>query len=363
MSFYERVARPLFFRLEPETAHRLAMAGLMLAGRVAGGVRVLDLLFDYCDCRLEIDVLGLHFSNPVGLAAGYDKNGVAMRELAALGFGHLEVGTVTPLPQPGNPTPRVFRLPEDQAVINRMGFPNQGVERILPRLKRARRHPASVPLGVNIGKGRDTPLGAAAEDYSGLFQRLHPYADFVVVNVSSPNTLGLRELQAEEALRALLGELTELRRNLCPGIPLLVKIAPDLTWSEIDGVLEVIAACGIGGIVATNTTVSRGGLVSRRSARLEKGGVSGAPLRQRSTEIIRYIHQQTAGALPIVGVGGVDSAQSALEKIQAGASLVQVYTGLVYRGPGLVRAINRGIAQRMAELGVTSLAELVGQAG
>jgi dihydroorotate dehydrogenase len=363
MPLYERVVRPLFFRLEPETAHRLAMVGLRLAGRIPRGTRVLDVFFDYSDSRLEIDVLGLHFPNPVGLAAGYDKNSVAVRELAALGFGHLEVGTVTPLPQPGNPTPRVFRLPEDQAVINRMGFPNEGVESILPRLKRARRHQLQVPLGVNIGKGRDTPLDTAGEDYCRLFECVHPYADFVVVNVSSPNTLGLRELQARSTLRALLGELTELRRSLCPDIPLLVKIAPDLTWSEIDGVLEVVSSCGIGGIVATNTTVGRGGLVCRRSARLEKGGLSGVPLRQRSTEIIRYVHQQTAGALPIIGVGGVDSAQSALEKIQAGASLVQVYTGLVFRGPGLVRAINRGIAQKMAELGVTSLGELVGQTG
>jgi dihydroorotate dehydrogenase len=363
MPLYERAVRPLFFRLEPEVAHRLAMGGLMLTGRVPGGTRVLSILFDSCDSRLEIDILGLHFPNPVGLGAGYDKNCVALRELTALGFGHLEVGTVTPLPQSGNPNPRVFRLPEDQAVINRMGFPNDGVESILPRLERARQHRIKVPLGVNIGKGRDTPLDAAGDDYCSLFQRLHACADYVAVNVSSPNTLGLRELQAKSALQALLGQLTELRRDLRPTIPLLVKIAPDLTWSEIDGVLEVIAACDIDGIIATNTTVGRDGLVSRRSARLEKGGLSGVPLRQRSADIIRYVYQQTSGALPIIGVGGVDSAQSALEKIQAGASLVQVYTGLVYRGPRLVGAINQGIARWMEELGVTKLAELVGQAG
>ncbi len=362
MPLYERVFRPLLFRLEPEAAHRLALVGLMVAGQVPGGTRALDLLYGYRDRRLEVDVMGLHFQNPVGLAAGYDKNVAIARELASLGFGHVEVGTVTPLPQTGNPSPRVFRLPKDEAVINRMGFPNDGLERILPRLRRAHRVEKGVPLGVNIGKGWATPLDAAADDYGRLFEQLHDCADFVVVNVSSPNTLGLRELQAENALRGLLGRLAEQRRELCPGLPILVKIAPDLTWSEIDGVLDVIAACGIDGIVATNTTVGREGLVCRRAARYERGGLSGVPLQQRSTEIISYIYRQTGGGLPIIGVGGVDSAQSALEKIRAGASLIQVYTGMIYRGPGLVRSINRGIARSLREIGLTCVAELVGQA-
>lgn len=362
MSSYERVVRPLLFRLEPETAHRLAMVGLTFAGRAVGGTRALGILYRYRDLRLEVDVLGLHFPNPVGLAAGYDKNALAVRELVSLGFGHLEVGTVTPLPQPGNPAPRVFRLPKDQAVINRMGFPNEGLERILPRLICAHQSQGRVPLGVNIGKGGTTPLGEAVADYVTLFERLHHCADFVVVNVSSPNTLGLRELQAKGALGGLLGRLTELRRELCPSVPVLVKIAPDLTWSEIDGVLEVISDCGIDGIVATNTTVGRDGLVCQRAARNEKGGLSGVPLQQRSTEIIRYIYRHTGGGLPIIGVGGVDDTRSALEKIRAGASLVQVYTGLIYRGPGLVREINRGISRKLDEWGVTRIAELVGRA-
>jgi len=360
MTLYHRFVLPLFFKSEPETAHQIVMRGLKLAGRIPFGLRCLASLFDYHDPRLETTVLGLRFRNPIGLAAGYDKNAVAVRELAALGFGHLEVGTVTPLPQPGNPRPRIFRLPEDGAVINRMGFPNDGADKLLARLKPARSRGVNTRVGVNIGKQRDTPLELAVEDYGRLLRQFHPYADFIAINVSSPNTPGLRELQAKSALEELLGALAQLRNEVCPDTPLLVKIAPDLTFAEIDDALDVILSCGLGGIIATNTTLSREGLASQRPAVAEEGGLSGAPLRQRATEIIRYIYRVTAGSLPIIGVGGVDSVEAALEKIAAGASLVQVYTGMIYQGPGLVRAINRGLAQRMGELGVDSVAELVG---
>lgn len=361
MSLYDRLIRPLFFRLDPETAHHVALQSLLLAGRIPLGLRSLDRFFDHHDPRLETELFGLHFRTPLGLAAGYDKDAVAMRELAALGFGHLEVGTVTVMPQAGHPRPRVFRLPEERAIINRMGFPNEGVEKMISRLKRTRQRDPGVPVGVNIGKGLHTPLDAAVQDYSHLLRQLHPYADFIVVNISSPNTPGLRELQAKSALRDLLGELVALWRLACPDKPLLVKISPDLAFSEVDDVLDVMTSLGMSGVVATNTSTERRGLARRRASRPEEGGLSGPPLRQRSTEIIRYIYRQTAGSLPIIGVGGVDSAEAALEKIRAGASLVQIFTGLIYRGPGLVRSINRDLAWMVSDLGVGSLAELVGQ--
>ncbi len=360
MKVYHRIVRPALFRFDPETIHGVTVRALELAGRVPLGLRWLAGRFDYRDPRLESEVFGLRFRNPVGLAAGYLKNGRAVRELAALGFGHLEVGTVTPLPQAGNPRPRVFRLPEDGAVINRMGFPNDGAEALLSRLKRYGSGEIRAQVGVNIGKGCDTPIEEAFGDYERLLRQFHPYSDYVAVNVSSPNTPGLRKLQGKALLESLLGQLARLKAQLCPETPLLVKIAPDLTLAEIDDVLDVAGSCGIAGIIATNTTVSREGLTGPRPARSREGGLSGVPLRQTATEIVRYIYRQTAGSLPIIGVGGVDSAESALEKIRAGASLAQVYTGLVYQGPGLVRAINQGLAGKLEELGADSLGQLVG---
>jgi dihydroorotate dehydrogenase len=363
MTLYSHLALPLIFRLEPERAHGIAMGGLMLAGKVPLGLRLLSACVSYYDARLETEVLGMSFRNPVGLAAGYDKDATAIPELAAMGFGHIEVGTVSPLPQAGNPSPRIFRLPEDQAVINRMGFPNGGADAMLARLRRARERGVRAPVGVSIGKGLDTPLESAVRDYSRLLRELHPYADYFAVNVSSPNTPGLRGLQAKVALLELLGELAQVREAVCPGTPLLVKIAPDLSFREVDDVLDVIISCGVDGVIATNTTVGRDGLNGRRSLWSMSGGLSGAPLRGTATEIIRHIYRQTQGCLPIIGVGGVDSANTALEKIQAGASLVQVYTGLIYKGPGLVKLINRGLARKLDEFGVGNLAQLVGTSG
>jgi dihydroorotate dehydrogenase len=361
MAIYDRALLPLIFNLSPEQAHRAAFRALQVAGRLPGGREMLARHYAHCDERLQTEVLGLRFRNPVGLAAGYDKDAVVVPELAALGFGHLEVGTVTPLRQAGNPQPRIFRLTADRAIINRMGFPNDGADAIVARLQEVVARPLGSRIGVNIGKGRNTPLEAAGDDYRQLLARFHSLADFIVVNVSSPNTPGLRKLQARAALQALLGDLAVERAVLCPGMPLLVKIAPDLSDSEIDDVLDAVLATGFDGIIATNTTVSRDHLHPSPHA-TQEGGLSGPPLRRRATEVIRTIYRRTSGRLPIIGVGGVDSTQTALEKIQAGASLVQIYTGLIYRGPGLVRQINRGLSRWMDRLGVKSPTELVGTA-
>ena len=356
---YRRL-RSLFFRLDPETAHNLTLRLLALAARFSPTRRWMAHLFDCRDPRLKSEVFGMRFRNPVGIAAGYDKNAIVVRALAALGAGHVEVGTMTPLPQRGNARPRIFRLPGDGALINRMGFPNAGAAAAAPRLALLRAHPTAARLGVNIGKGRDTPLEDALFDYLELLRKLHPYADYLVVNLSSPNTPGLRGLQAPVALEGFLAGFMEHRAKVCPRTPVLLKIAPDLSLAEIDDVLVAISNHSLSGVVATNTTLSREGL--RGAARAEAGGLSGAPMSARSTEIIRHIYRRTSGALPIIGVGGVNSAAAALEKIRAGASLVQIYTGLVYSGPGLVWDSNARLLRDMDALGVESVTELVGSA-
>ena len=359
---YRQLVLPLFFKLEPELAHHVAMDGLRFAGHLPFGRQALAAVFDRPDPRLESKVCGLHFPNPIGMAAGYDKNAQAIRELGALGFGHIEVGTVTPKPQVGNTFPRIFRLIDDDGVINRMGFPNQGADKLEPRLKKVFRHPGRARVGVNIGKQRETPLEEAAEDYCILIRRFHNLADFLAINVSSPNTPNLRKLQARHALQPLLREMALERQRVCPDKPWFLKIAPDLTEEELEDILDVAQAAGISGIIATNTTLSRQGLVTPGRVCKEAGGMSGPALQRQSTEIIRTIYRLTAGKLPIIGVGGVNSVESALEKIQAGASLVQVYTGLIYEGPGLVRTINQGLVRYMDQAGVNSISELVGTA-
>lgn len=338
--------RPLLFRLDPERAHAISLNLVSLAGRFGFVRAFLRLVFS--PPPKPVTAFGLEFPNPVGLAAGYDKDGLGWRGLACLGFGHLEVGTVTLLPQLGNPQPRLFRLPEDQALINRMGFPGHGAQVVAARLKR--RRSGGVVLGVNIGKGKETPLEAAAGDYLGLLRIFLPLADYLAVNVSSPNTEGLRRLQARQALEALLTTLAAARdakaAELGRRVPLLVKLSPDLNDDELDDALAALLAAGVEGVIATNTTVGRFGLGnSPRSQRLagEKGGLSGAPLRALSTSMVREIHRRTSGRLPIVGVGGVMDTRDAREKLEAGATLVQVYTGLVYAGPGLARRIVAGL--------------------
>lgn len=333
-----RAVRPLLFRLDAERAHALTLTLLRWAGSFALARFVLRSLFAYERASLATELFGVSFQNRVGLAAGYDKNGVAVTGLACLGFGHIEVGTVTRQPQAGNPRPRIHRVPEAQALINSMGFPNQGVD--------ALRIPcAPLRVGINIGKGKETPIESAAEDYCFLFERVYRQADYVAINVSSPNTLNLRQLQGRAALEALLTTVTALRDRLTPRRPLLVKIAPDLTQSEIADVLDAITHSGVDGIIATNTTTARTGIPARYAAL--PGGLSGAPLRGQATAVIRSIAAQTGGRLPIIGVGGVMTPADALEKLDAGAHLVQLYTGLIYSGPGLVRRINQAIHKRV----------------
>ena len=332
--------RHLLFRLDPEQGHRLTLRLLELAGSLAPLRSMLKRVFSYPEFSQPVQVFGLTFANPVGLAAGYDKDGRAMHGLACLGFGHLELGTVTPKPQTGNPPPRLFRLPEDQALINRMGFPNSGAERLVARLAR---RPKDIVIGVNIGKGADTPLGSAAEDYLLLLLKLQPFTDYLAVNVSSPNTLGLRQLQARLQLQGLLQAIAEARAERGdPRIPILVKLAPDLSDAELEDAVQVIVETGMDGVIATNTTTSRPGL--RSPLREQQGGLSGGPLRERALEVIHKIHDLTAGSLPVIAVGGILGPSDAAEALQAGAAMVQIYTGLVYRGPGLVREILAGLA-------------------
>jgi len=326
---YAEFLRPLLFRLDPERAHHLTLQLLRLP-LVPSALRLL--LGEGKPHPVEL--FGVTFPNRVGLAAGYDKNGAALAGLAALGFGHIECGTVTRIPQPGNPKPRVHRFPQQQAVINSMGFPNDGVEALMQRLDRITLQNAR--LGINIGKGKDTPVERAAEDYCALYERTYSRADYIAVNISSPNTSGLRSLQSRTAITELLAALADVRRRTAHR-PILVKIAPDLSTEEIDDVLDAIARTGMDGIIATNTTLRRDGLPP--AANDLRGGASGAILTARSTEIVRHISRVTAGRLPIIGVGGIMSAEDAQAKFDAGASLVQLYTGMIYAGPGLVKGI------------------------
>jgi dihydroorotate dehydrogenase len=335
---YSHLFRPLLFRLDPESAHRLTINLLRLAGALPLAPAFLQWLFRPAYPGPEVKAFGLTFANPVGLAAGYDKEGKALKGLASLGFGHLEMGTVTPKAQPGNPFPRLFRIPKEKAVINRMGFPNRGAAAMAANLRRRKR---DYILGINLGKNKAIPLEEAGRDYCNLIQTFAPLADYLAINVSSPNTPGLRQLQSRRFLEGLLSDVAGQRGNevvnLHHPLPVLVKVAPDLTWAELDDALTAILDTGMDGIIATNTTTARDRLVS--SVGKEEGGLSGLPLKERSTAVIRYINQHTEGKLPIIGVGGIMSAQDALEKLEAGAVLVQVYTGMIYAGPGLVRDI------------------------
>jgi dihydroorotate dehydrogenase len=358
VGLYRLLCRPLLFGLDPERAHALAL--WCLRGLARSPLQQLMSHWQpFEHPALQTQVVGLRFPNPVGLAAGFDKNATAVDAFAALGFGFVEVGTVTPRPQVGNPRPRLFRLPADEAVINRMGFNNDGTAAVARRLQLAHRR---VPLGVNLGKHADTPLEQALNDYRAGLEGLFDVADYVVVNVSSPNTPGLRQLQARANLCTLLSGLQaandELaRRRQAQPRPLFVKIAPDLEPGALDDIVAAVQTCALDGIIATNTTVERQGLAMPTS---EVGGLSGRPLRQRSSEVIRYLYRSAQGRIPIIGVGGIFSAQDAYEKICAGASLVQLYTGLIYRGPGLPRRINAGLVRLLQRDGLTQLSKAVG---
>ena len=301
-------------------------------------------VFHLADNRLEREIMGLKFKNPVGLAAGFDKNADLVEELAAFGFGFIEIGTVTPLPQPGNDKPRMFRLPADKGLINRMGFNNQGVDVVAARLSRVKRN--GLVIGGNIGKNKITPNEDAVSDYIKCFDRLFDVVDYFVVNVSSPNTPGLRELQEKEPLKKILNTLQQRNRKNDISRPILLKIAPDLSESQLDDIIEIVQETNIAGVVATNTTISRDGLVSAEALKIETGGLSGKPLTQRSTEVIRYLSEKSKKSFVIIGVGGIHSPEDAVEKLEAGASLIQLYTGFIYEGPGLVKKINKGILLR-----------------
>lgn len=333
--------RALLFKLDPETAHHLTLSALALAG-LPPARPFMRAMFGLAQSSAPVRAFGLTFPNAIGVAAGYDKDGAAWRGLATMGFGHVEVGTVTPRPQPGNPRPRVFRLPDDRALINRMGFPSAGADAVAARLRR--RRPGGVILGANVGKNRDTPLERAGDDYAGLVQTFAPLADYIAINVSSPNTEGLRRLQAKDAMAALLRRCVDARAASGDAPPMLVKLAPDLTIDELDDAVDVALELRLDGVILTNTTVSRDGLRAPASVSAQKGGLSGAPLAERSTAFIRHVHRRTSGALPIIGVGGVDSPEAAMAKLDAGATLIQVYTGLVYAGPLLPRRILDAIA-------------------
>ena len=318
--------------MDPERVHHGTLRLMNLLGSLPPAAGVLSTLL-----RLQgnsVRAFGLPFKNRVGLAAGYDKDGTAWRGLAALGFGHIEVGTVTPLPQPGNARPRVFRLVEDRAVINRLGFPGRGAAFVAAQLQGKR--PEGLVLGVNIGKNKDTPNEEAAEDYLALLAQFAPLADYLAINVSSPNTVGLRRLQARDALEALLGNIRRARAHHRP-VPILVKLAPDLSDEEIDDSVGAILDAGMDGIIATNTTIARQGL--RSSFAAEVGGLSGAPLTHASAAVTQKILNRVNGAIPVIAVGGIMSADDAKARLDAGAALVQIYTGLVYAGPKLVRRI------------------------
>lgn len=333
---YNRVLKPFLFLLDPEKAHHLTFA---LLRHFSWLTRWL-LPTPIADKRLERTVFGITFKNPVGLAAGMDKDATAYKEMNALGFGFVEIGTLTPRPQPGNPPKRLFRLVEDEAVINRMGFNNQGVDQAVRRL----RLNTDVVIGGNIGKNKDTPNEKATEDYLYCYNKLYPVVDYFVVNVSSPNTPNLRELQEKEPLLELLSTLQAHNSKQSKPKPILLKIAPDLTDGQLLDIIGIVEQTQIAGVIATNTTITRTGVKS--PLKEEAGGLSGSPLRKRSTEVIRFLHEKSNGAFPIIGVGGILSAQDALEKIEAGASLVQIYTGFIYRGPELIREINQALLTR-----------------
>ena len=345
---YENIVRPALFQMDPEQAHDRGRQVLIATSRVPGLCAFLR-AFNQVKEDKPVKLFGLEFPNRVGLAAGMDKDGEFVRAIEALGFGHAEVGTVTPKAQPGNPRPRLFRYPERSALINRMGFNNHGADAMLKCLtKNYPKGKRRMPVGVNIGKAKATPLDQAVEDYLACFHILADQADYFTVNLSSPNTQGLRELQSAEYLRDLLQSLRDANKRHAKKLgrqphPMLLKIAPDLTYPEIDVIIEVLLDLGFDGIIATNTTIARpAGLISN-----ETGGLSGGTfIRKRSSEVINYIHRSTLGRLPIIGVGGIDSPESAGEKMDAGAAMVQLYTGWIYRGPFFARVLANALRSR-----------------
>lgn len=338
---YKLLIRPILFWFDPEKVHYFSFSTIRFINKIPGVSSMIRSMFHVEDKRLEREVFGLKFKNPVGLAAGFDKDAKLYQELSNFGFGFIEIGTLTPKGQEGNPKKRLFRLLEDSAIINRMGFNNGGVLEAVERLKKNN----GVLIGGNIGKNKITPNEEAVKDYEICFEALYNHVDYFVVNVSSPNTPGLRELQEKEPLIKLLQTLQDLNNLKDKPKPILLKIAPDLTSEQLLDIIEIVKATKIAGVIATNTTISREGLQSIN--KIEAGGLSGKPLTKRSTEVIRFLSEKSNKSFPIIGVGGIHSAEDAIEKLEAGASLVQLYTGFIYEGPALVKAINKAILNRI----------------
>ncbi|MFN0217072.1 MAG: quinone-dependent dihydroorotate dehydrogenase [Saprospiraceae bacterium] len=343
---YKLIIRPLLFLLDAERVHHLVFTLLQLKGRIPGFKSLLRAIFSYKNPQLNRRILGLRFENPVGLAAGFDKDAKLIDELECFGFGFIEIGTLTPQAQIGNDKPRLFRLPQDEALVNRMGFNNEGVISAVSRLKK---RSSKVLVGGNIGKNKHTPNDKALDDYAYCFEALHPYVDYFVVNVSSPNTPGLRELQEKEPLRKLLTYVKSLSLSKPNPKPVLLKISPDLTVEQLDDVITILKETKTDGVIATNTSISREGLATEKSVveTIGNGGLSGKPLANRSNEVIRYLRTQLGKDYPIIGVGGIMSMEDAVEKIKAGADLIQIYTGFIYEGPGFVKRINQQLASTL----------------
>lgn len=341
---YKLLLKPFLFFFPPESAHQFTAVLLKIIFFIPGVSSITKSCCTVKDDKLKRDVFGLTFKNPVGLAAGFDKDAKIFREFSNFGFGFIEIGTITPKPQPGNPKPRSFRIPTDEGLINRMGFNNEGVEAAVKRLKK--RKPGMI-IGGNIGKNKITPNEDAVNDYAKCFETLFDYVDYFVVNVSSPNTPGLRELQDKPALSTILSRLQELNSAKEKRKPILLKIAPDLTNEQLDDIIDIVRQTKIDGVVATNTTISREGLKTPdlKIKALGDGGLSGKPLTKRSTEVIRYLAEKSNKAFPIIGVGGIHSPEDAIEKIEAGADLVQIYTGFIYQGPSLIKRINKRLLE------------------
>ncbi len=346
---YKSVIRPLFFLFPPETIHSFVVASLKFFFKIPGISAFVRSIATIESPKLEREVFGLKFRNPVGIAAGFDKQAVMYNELANLGFGFVEIGTVTPLSQPGNPKPRLFRLPQDKALINRMGFNNVGVTKAVKNLKKRK---TKIIIGGNIGKNTATPNSDALSDYEYCFRQLFDYVDYFVVNVSCPNITNLRELQDQDSLMKILGKLQEINIFHKKPKPILLKVSPDLNNQQLDEVIEIVRKTGIAGVVATNTSVSRDGLktASEQIKAIANGGLSGIPLKDRSTEVIRYLAQKSGKAFQIIGVGGIFTPEDAIEKFEAGADLVQVYTGFIYEGALIARKINERILSTIPEI-------------
>jgi dihydroorotate dehydrogenase len=342
---YKSIFRPVLFWFSPESVHHFVVNSLKILFKIPGTRKFINKLTQVNDPRLEREVFGLKFKNPVGIAAGFDKQAELYNELSNFGFGFIEIGTVTPKGQPGNPKPRLFRLPQDQALINRMGFNNGGVNNAVKNLKKRK---TTVIVGGNIGKNTLTPNSEAIEDYVLCFRQLFDFVDYFVVNVSCPNITDLHELQDQESLVKILGKIQEINHTKIQPKPVLLKVSPDLNFKQLDEVIEIVRLTKIDGVVATNTTISRQNLQTdeARIKEIANGGLSGKPISDRSTEVIRYLAEKSGKAFPIIGVGGIFTPEDALEKLNAGADLVQVYTGFIYEGPFIAKKINKALLKK-----------------